>query len=87
MKILNCPICGFTPETSIFSLDRGNGHGYPGNYGFRIECPKCKLIPTSTEYDINMPMEKAKQVATRSWNNQVNRILKFLEHREEKKNE
>ena len=62
MKLNNCPICGHTPIIDRESLDRGNGHGYPGHYEYKISCsnkgncPLSRDIPMFSYTDIVFPM-------------------------------
>lgn len=43
-----CSICGSEPKLDKHDLGRPNGRGYPGNYDYTAECPKCKMIKAST---------------------------------------
>lgn len=47
--IKNCPFCGHSAFITKESLDRGNGHGYPGYYEYYIKCGNnsCKIRPTT----------------------------------------
>ena len=38
VQIELCPICGSAPVLEKTSLDRENGHGYPGHYDCAIKC-------------------------------------------------
>ena len=76
MKILKCPICKSMPTFITVDLDRGNGHGYPGDYAYYYECTRCQMVKsngTNTVYfkgDMNLINEKCVE----SWNKKVNEI-------------
>jgi hypothetical protein len=71
MKVFKCPICKSEPMFKIYSLDRGNGHGYPGHHNYEYYCDKCKLLSSGCN-TIYTPLEKVHNEAIRNWNTRVN---------------
>ena len=79
-----CPICGNIPYIEKISMDRGNGHGYPGEYNYRIKCDVCdypKAQYCDTVYSNSH--EEAKAGAIKDWNIEVEKIEAFLKHKYE----
>lgn len=81
MKILKCPICKSDPKFQVTSLDRGNGHGYPGDYGYNYSCPKCKLLSSGSD-TIYTSVEKVHDEAIKNWNIRVNAMRVIMGKKE-----
>lgn len=84
-----CPICGAIPTLIEVDLDRGNGHGYPGDYSYHYECGHCKMVKSSggdTVYSQGVDKkESAKAEAVRSWHEKVKQIEGYLEKQWERR--
>lgn len=65
-----CPICGAAPKLEKNSLDRGNGHGYPGYFTYQYICSGCGIIQAEETTDIYDEEGKptAAQRAAQDWN-------------------
>lgn len=71
-----CPICGAAPKLEKHSLDRGNGHGYPGYFTYQYVCSGCGIIQAEETTDIYDEKGKptAEQRAAKDWNEVVEYI-------------
>ena len=87
IPLKGCPICGSAPTLRKDSLDRGNGHGYPGNYVYRYECTCCGNVKGGETNDIYDKAGElnAEQRARQSWNKSVNEINSFIYKKNRKK--
>ena len=87
MKLSNCPICGHTPIIDKESLDRGNGHGYPGNYEYKVSCsnkgncPLSRDIPMFSYTDIYCLPHEAVANLYAIWNKEAEKIDELIKHR------
>lgn len=77
MNVKNCPICKGIPIFKTESLDRGNGHGYPGCYLYKLACSN-KMCPMSKEEACvdtvyNEPDVAQKKVVD-EWNKRVDEV-------------
>lgn len=79
-QIKPCPICGNVPLMETRSLDRGNGHGYPGCFLFSLECDVCGHVK-SEWHSIYSNQDEAKITVIENWNAEVDKIEQFLQHR------
>lgn len=84
IPLKGCPICGSAPTLRKDSLDRGNGHGYPGCYVYHYECSCCGNVKGGETNDIYDEEGKlnAEQRARQSWNNSVNEINAHIRKKE-----
>ena len=82
-KVKACPICGSAPVLKRDSLDRGNGHGYPGCYDMHYECAGCGIIKGGETTDIyDKPGEPtAEQRAAQDWNEIVDYVNELIENK------
>ncbi|MCK9470333.1 MAG: Lar family restriction alleviation protein [Bacilli bacterium] len=79
-----CPICGNIPHIEKESMDRGNGHGYPGCYEYIIKCSVCGYpTPQSCSTIYIKSHEEAKAEVIKYWNTEVRQIEAFLKHKYE----
>ena len=78
-----CPICGTIPFIEKSSMDRGNGHGYPGEYRYHINCKVCDYPKSQSGDTVSNSHEEARAVAIKKWNIEVEKIEVFLKHRYE----
>lgn len=74
-----CPICGSYPVLDTESLDRGNGHGYPGSYLYGYACPDCEIPKASQSDSISIDEKTALRKAKKYWEQEVDRIQKYLD--------
>ena len=79
-------MCGHSPIITNKSLDKGNGHGFPGNYDYHIrcsnaECPLSKDITIFCVDDINRSKEEAYEYLGQVWNEETVRINELILHR------
>ena len=86
MKLVSCPVCGHTPIVTSRSLDRGNGHGYPGNYTYQIQCsnnncPLSREVPMFSTDDIYRTKEEAYNYLYEKWNEESTKINELILHR------
>ena len=66
----SCPFCLSMPAMVKESLDHGNGHGYPGNFTYSVQCTnqECHIQPRTHEYDdIYRSEEEAIKMAIHDW--------------------
>lgn len=87
MKMIgcNCPICGYTPIIASISLDKGNGHGYPGHFEYHIhcsnaDCPLVRKVPMFTANDIYCGKEEAYLQLYEKWNVEAAKIEKLIDN-------
>ena len=83
MRLNSCPICGHTPVIASESLDRGNGHGYPGYFEYHIhcsnnECPLVRKVPMFTANDIYLSSEKVYSLLYKKWNEETVKIENLI---------
>lgn len=88
MKLEMCAICGHTPVVLSDSLDRGNGHGYPGHYNYHIrcsndECPLSRTVPMFETDDIYRSKEEAYKYLGNKWNVEMRKIRDLILHRDD----
>ena len=79
MRLSKCPICGHTPIIDKESLDRGNGHGYPGHYKYDIkcsnkECPLSREVPMFSCDDIYRRCDEVNEYLCEIWNMEAYKI-------------
>ena len=80
-ELKRCPICGSMPLLDKNSLDRGNGHGYPGSYSYTFYCPVCGIVESKGYTDIGGTENEAVKLATKNWNEKCEEIEKYLDWR------
>jgi hypothetical protein len=82
-KIKLCPICGSAPKLEVRDLGRPNGRGYPGCDDYTMSCPYCDLPKHVGSETIYHTADEAYRLTVEYWNNEVDRIQKFLDERGE----
>lgn len=90
MKLSPCPICGHTPVITQESLDKGHGHGYPGNYDYYIQCsnngcPLTRKVPFFCMDDIYRTKDQVYEFLHDKWNTDAKRINELIARRAEQK--
>lgn len=84
MKAQICPICGSIPIIEKVSLDRGNGHGYPGKYDYRLRCSEddcpmhLKIFSCSDIYDDEYT---AKETIVNHWNEYSDKVIELMKNK------
>lgn len=87
-EIMNCAICGAKPRLIKESLDRGNGHGYPGAFEYQYVCDNCEIPEAEVVHDIYAQYNPKLDVITdaiESWNKENQYIENFLKQKEKVK--
>lgn len=82
-KIKLCPICGSAPKLEVRDMGRPGGHGYPGCDDYTMSCPHCDLPKHVGSDTIYHTSDEAYRLTIEYWNNEVDRIQKFLNERDE----
>ena len=88
MKFNDCPICGHSPIIVSTSLDRGNGHGYPGHFEYHVkcsnyQCPLVREVPMFCTDDLYSSKEEVYSRLCEIWNRETVKINKLILHRED----
>ena len=83
MKLNNCPICGHMPIIFTESLDRGNGHGYPGHSTYYVECsneqcPLSREDPRFEYNDIYCDKDEVYEDLIAAWNENVVKVNELI---------
>ena len=73
-----CPICGAAPKLVSVDLGRPNWHGYPGCVEVHLECSGCGIIKAGSYDTIYDEYDKAKDKATKDWNEVVDYINELI---------
>lgn len=81
-KIKLCPICGSAPKLEVRDMGRPNGRGYPGCDDYTMSCPYCDLPKHVGSETIYRSSDEAYRLTVEYWNNEVDRIQKFLDERD-----
>ena len=79
VNLKTCPICGAYPEKEISDMGRPGGHGYPGHYSYRYECPNCKLLKTVGFNDISCTSSEAVAQAQKFWNGICDKTQEYID--------
>lgn len=78
-----CPICGDLPTIEKVSLDRGNGHGYPGCFMY-VVCCECGHMKGGRSDTVYHGDGEAKQLAIDDWNCEVESVEKLMKQKSER---
>ena len=73
-----CPICGAAPKMVSVDLGGPDGHGYPGCVNMHLECSGCGIIKAGSYDTIYYKYDKAKNEATKDWNEVVDYINELI---------